>query len=116
MAMNATYRNIVADAGAAVVTHIGLVDDAGVEINGGSYARQPVTWLSATDGVIRPDDDRVFNVPGSTKVGGWRGFDQLAHPGGTNFGGEDLDEEVFNNAGTFTLVASGTGINHTSGT
>ena len=42
MAMNQTYLNAVADAGAALITHIGLVNGSGVEISGGTpaYARQ----------------------------------------------------------------------------
>lgn len=117
MAMTEGYRNAIADAGAALITHIGLVDEEGTELFGGSpaYARKAVTWTSASGGTIRPNADLTFDVPGSsTIVGGWRGFSALT--AGTNYGGADLTNETFVNQGQYKLVASGTGILHTDAT
>lgn len=113
--MNETYRNLIANAGANVITHIGLVDQAGDELSGGSpaYARQPVSWTAAVDGFVSPTADLVFNVPANTTVAGWSGFS--ADMGGTPYGGEDLTQEHFNGQGEFTLLAAGTGIAHDAG-
>ena len=110
MAMTADYRNLIADAGGAAVSHIGLVDGGGSEITGGSYARLAVTWTTASNGTIRPSSDLVFDVPAGATVAGWRGYSAITS--GTNYGGEDLASETFNNAGTYTLLAASTGINH----
>ena len=109
MAMSEGYRNAIADAGGELISHIGLVDDVGTEISGGSYARQAVTWTSASGGTIRPNADLTFDVPACT-VGGWRGFSASSE--GTNHGGEDLTEEVFAAAGQYKLLATSTGIKH----
>lgn len=113
MAMSTGYRNDIADYGGTLITHIGLVDDTGTEISGGdpAYARQAVTWTSASDGTIRPDADLTFNIPSGTTVGGWRGYD--ASTAGTDYGGADLTEESYASQGEYTLLASGTGILHT---
>jgi hypothetical protein len=69
MAMSETYRNAIANAGGALITHIGLVNSSGVEISGGGYARQAVTWTTASDGIIRPTADLV-SLPGLQLVVG----------------------------------------------
>lgn len=108
--MTVGYRDAIADHGGTLITHIGLVDETDTEISGGTYARQAVTWTTASDGTIRPTSDLEFDIPEGVTVGGWRGFDALTD--GTNYGGADLTNETFSNAGTYTLIASGTGINH----
>jgi hypothetical protein len=110
--MNATYRNAIATEGASLITHIGLVDEAGEEIDGGdpAYARQSVTWAAADNGRIQLDANLTFNVPADTTVGGWRGYS--ASTEGTNYGGKDLTNESFAGQGTYTLQASGTWIDH----
>jgi hypothetical protein len=110
--MSDGYRNAVGDAGAALITHIGLVDAATTEITGGdpAYARQAVTWVAADGGTIRPNADLTFNVPASTTVAGWRGFSALT--AGTNYGGADLTNEVFAAQGTYKLLAASSGVNH----
>lgn len=116
MSMSEGYRNAIADAGAALITHIGLVDDEGNELSGGAYARLPVYWSAASGGVIRPYADvglstnLEFDVPASTTVGGWRGFSALEE--GTNYGGADLTQEAYAGAGKYELLAASTGINH----
>ena len=54
MAMNAAFFNALRTAGKSAITHIGLVDETGTELTGGSpaYARQAVTWADGADGVM----------------------------------------------------------------
>jgi hypothetical protein len=110
MAMDTTYLNATADAGGALITHIGLVNASAVELSGGGYARQAVTWTAASNGLIRPSSDETFTVPAGAVVAGWRGFS--ASTGGTNYGGADLTQETYTNAGTYTLLAASTSIDH----
>lgn len=110
MAMNESYLNATADHGGSVITHLGLVNETGTEITGGTYARQPVNWVAATGGLIRPTADLDFEIPPAVTVGGWRGFTALT--GGTNHGGADVPQEVFTNGGIYTLEAALTYIDH----
>ena len=110
--MNATYLDAIATYGGTLISHVALVNGAGTEITGGTYARQPVTWTTANDGLIRPSNDLEFAVPAGGEVAGWRGFS--AATGGTGYGGADFSVEVFGSAGTFTLLASQTFIDHDS--
>ncbi len=108
--MNTAYLNATAAAGGALITHIGLVNAGGTELSGGDYARQPVTWTSPVNGLIRPNADRVFSVAAGAVVAGWRGYSALT--GGTDYDGAALTQVTFNNAGTYTLTAAATGIDH----
>jgi len=110
MAMNAAYLNLTADAGGAAITYLGLVDDQGDEISGGTYARQAVTWTAADNGRIYPTADKEFNIPSGATVAGWRGYDALTD--GTDYGGEALPEQPFASDGTYTLEAAKTWIEH----
>jgi len=111
MSMTEGYRNAIANHGGGLITHIGLVNGSDVELSGGTYARKAVTWVTAANGVIRPNADLSFDVPAGATVAGWRGFSALTS--GTNYGGESLTEETFAGAGQYKLLASGTGILHT---
>lgn len=93
-----------------LITHIGLVDETGTELTGGSpaYAREAVAWADDGDGVIRPNADLTFNVPADATVAGWRGYS--ASSAGTDYGGEDLSPETFLAQGAYTLLADQTGI------
>jgi hypothetical protein len=110
MSMNTSYLNAIANHGGGIITHIGLVNGSGTEISGGSYARKAVTWESASDGLIRPTADLLFNIPAGATVAGWRGF--TASSGGTNHGGAALTSAAFTNAGYYNLLAADTGIDH----
>ena len=70
----------------------------------------PAPGQLRNDLTIRPSADLVFDVPAGATVAGWRGFS--AATGGTNYGGEALTSETFNNAGQYKLIASETGILH----
>lgn len=113
--MNNTYLDIVAAAGAAVISHIGLVDQDGNELAGGSpaYARQAVFWNAPIAGFVQPAADLDFNVPGGVIVAGWRGYSAV--DSGTDYGGADLTPESYSGQGTYKLFAAGTGIDHEAG-
>jgi len=106
------YRNAIANHGASLITHIGLVDETGTELTGGSpaYERQAVTWTSASDGIIRPTADLTFDIPENTTVAGWRGYSALT--AGTNYGGKALTQETYAAQGEYKLLAASTGILH----
>lgn len=110
MAMSTAYLNLTADAGRAAITHVGLVDETGTEISGGTYARQAVAWVAAVDGKIVPTADKTFNIPANKKVAGWRGYSALTN--GTDYGGGALPEQPFASDGTYTLLAAQTYIDH----
>lgn len=113
-AMETAYLNAIATEGGTLITHIGLVNATGTELTGGSpaYARQAVTWTTASGGVIRPTADLTFNIPAGATVGGWRGYS--AATGGTNYGGDDLTNELYAGQGKYTLLAASTGITHSA--
>jgi len=98
----------MADGLAAVATHLGLVDETGTELTGGTYARLAVTWDAASAGLIRPGADSVFDIPAGVTVGGWRTYSALTT--GTDYGGSPLTNETFAGAGTYTLLAASTSI------
>lgn len=108
--MNTTFLNALATEADTLITHIGLVDDQGTELTGGSpaYARIAVTWTAPSNGLIRPDADLEFDVPASSNVAGWRGYS--ASTSGTDYGGEALTQEDYANQGTYTLLAASTAI------
>ena len=107
MPMNAAYLNATVDAGKALITHIGLVNASDVELSGGGYARQAVTWTAASGGLVRPTADRVFTTEAGDVVAGWKGFS--AAVAGTDYGGQALTQVTYSNAGTYTLLAASTG-------
>ena len=113
--MNATYRNALATAGAALITHIGLVDNTNTELAGGdpAYARKPVGWDASVDGYIQIDGNLLFDIPAGANVSGWRGYNQLdPGAGSVEYGGKSLTQEVFAGQGTYALLADETGIEH----
>lgn len=112
MSMSTAYLNETADAGGALISHLGLVDGNDSELSGGSYARKAVSWTSAASGLIRPTADLVFDVPSGATVAGWRGYSGATS--GTDYGGADLTSQPFNSSGEYTLLAAQTAIDHDS--
>ena len=110
MPMLAAYLNATANAGGALITHIGLVNGSGVEVSGGGYARQAVTWTAASAGLVRPTANLAFSVASGAVVAGWRGYSAVT--GGTDYGGAVLTTATFSNPGTYTLLAASTAIDH----
>ena len=111
MALSTAYLNAVASAGAGLVTHFGLVDAGGTELTGGTYARVANT-PTASGATWRPSTDLTFNVPAGVTVGGWRAYS--ASTAGTEYGGADLTNEAYTNAGTYVLTAAATGVTHSA--
>lgn len=111
MPMNTAYTNALRDVAGVktIVTHIGLVNGAGTALAG---ARLPVTWVNdADDGRIKPSGDLTFDVASGETVGGWQGYSALT--AGTAYGVVDLvDEGPYAAAGTYTLQAASTFIDH----
>lgn len=105
--MNEAYYNATANEGGLLVTFIALVDGTNAEV---SATRQPVTWTAAAGGLIRPTANLDFDIGAGNTVAGWVGFS--AATGGTNYGGADVPAEVFNQAGSYRLLASETSITH----
>jgi hypothetical protein len=110
MPMNTTYLNATATHGAGLITHIGLVNELDTELSGGDYARQPVTWTAADDGLVRPTANLEFAIQAGTTVTGWRGYSALT--AGTDYGGKALPPVAFTLPGTYRLLAASTGIDH----
>lgn len=110
MPMSTAYLNATATHGGSLITHIGLVNQSGTEIVGGSYARQAVTWTAVSAGLIRPTANLSFAIPAGTTVGGWRGYS--AATSGTDYGGANVTQETFAVAGTYILDSTLTAIDH----
>lgn len=105
--MNAAYLNLLAQAGAAGMTHVAILNGTGTQIG----ARQAVGW-AVTGGVTRLDGDYPYPVTAGTVVASWEGYS--AATGGTNYGPVPLTggSVTFANDGTFTLEAAGTAVDH----
>lgn len=86
--------------GATLVVYVGLVDETGTELTGGSYARQACT-ATATGGNIRLAVDETFSVPAGT-VAGWRAWS--ASTAGVDYGGDPVTAEVYAAPGQYTLT------------
>lgn len=107
MALNNNGLNVMLGGLTGVVTHVSLHTtepnaSGSNEVVGGSYARQTVTWGSATAGSVSASDEPVFDVPASTTVaylGLWS-----AATSGTFYGSLELtNPETFGGAGTLTM-------------
>ena len=103
--MNTEYINALTDHGRNLITYINLVDNEGTEI---PLPRKPVVWATPEDGTFFLDEDITFDVPAGFHVQGWRGYD--AEEEGTELCGADVQAKLFAQAGSYTLVASGTGV------
>lgn len=107
MALNNNGLNVMLDGLTGVVTYVSLHTtepnaSGSNEVAGGSYARQTVTWGTATAGSVSASDEPVFDVPASTTVaylGLWS-----ASTSGTFYGSLALtNPETFGGAGTLTM-------------
>ncbi len=74
--------------------------DAGVEVSGGSYARQSVSLAAASGGSRAHSNQPSFDVP----AGG--NFDYVGYfMGGSCIAEDDIPEETYGSAGTYTLTS-----------
>lgn len=110
--MNAAYLDVLAAAGAAEITHIGLVNGAGTPVGDG---RKAVTWTAPASGLIRPTADLVFAITAGEQPAAWRGYN--AATAGTDYEGAPLSPapSAYGNDGTYTLEAASTSIAHNAG-
>lgn len=114
--MNASYRNAIATHGATLLTHIGLVNNLGVELSGGTpaYARRAVAWTAPSNGIMRPTLDLVFDIPAGAIVAGWRAYTAIT--GGTDHGGAALTATPsYPQQGQYRLLAASSGVEHNAG-
>lgn len=110
MAIAVGYLSMGIELAKSTWTHIGLVDHYDVELVGGTpaYERQPVTWTIASDGLIRPTTNLVFNVPANAEIYYWQAYNAVT--GGVGYGQIQLPYESYTAQGVFTLLAASTGI------
>ena len=101
-------RNAMLDS--LTITHASLhTGDPGTtgvnEVTGGTYARKTVTMAAASAGTRSASNQPVFDVPAATTVthiGLWNNT--------TFLGSADPVDEVFANAGTYTVTAITIGV------
>ena len=105
--LNALARGIAPDTDGInkVSLHTASPGSTGTnEVTGGSYARQTITWNAASAGAIDDSNAPVFDVPAGTTVA-FVGFWYDSAGGNEAFAGYvDVADEVFTNAGTYTLT------------
>lgn len=105
MPINNSGKNVMLDYLGTVCTHASLYSDAGgtVEITGGSYARQTLTWASASNGSKAISNQPVFQIPAGATVA-TIGI-TTAISGGTQHALFDATDEVYGGAGTYTITS-----------
>jgi hypothetical protein len=101
MAFTTTARNYMLDQIGTVITHVALFNGSGVEISGGSYARQSVTWSAASGGSKSASNTPVFQIPAGAVVATVRLYS--ASSGGTEYVNYDATDETYGGAGTYTV-------------
>lgn len=105
---DATAKNVMLDALAAVMTRValhsadpGAANSATSELSGGGYARQIIGWNAATGGAIDDTATPAFTVGAGSTVA-WVSF---WNTGGTvRYAKKQVTSEVFGAAGTYTLT------------
>ena len=112
MPFEASYLNAIANEGRGDLYQMGLRDQNGNELTGGSYARLSVSaanWTSPVNGDITLINDKVFQVPAGVTVAGW--FITLVSTGLVGISGS-LTPETFVNGGQYRFVAANCTIKH----
>lgn len=73
---------------------------SGVEVSGGSYARQSVTFAAAANGSMDHSNQPQFDVPAGAD------FDYVGYfMGGSCIASDGVTEETYGSAGTYTLTS-----------
>lgn len=105
---DATAKNVMLDALAAVMTRValhsgdpGAANAADNELAGGGYARQAITWNAAAAGAIDSSNAPAFSIEGGDTVS-WVSFWNTA--GTVRYAKKDVTDEAFGAAGTYTLT------------
>ena len=104
--INITGRNAMLDNLGTLCVYMALYTDIGGtnEVSGGTYARQSITWASASNGVKAISNQPVFSVPGGTTVRSV-GF-LTALTSGTQHAIDDVTAETFAGDGTYTVASA----------
>ncbi len=71
------------------------------EVTGGTYARKTCAWSASGNGTMALNGTVVFDIPAGTTVS-YVGFWNSA--GSVFYGSADVTDEVFANAGTYSLT------------
>jgi hypothetical protein len=100
-----TMKNTLATSYGASATHGAIyttagTGTAGTEVTGGTYARKPLTWSAAANGVITAT--ATFDVPAGVTVRG--GGVHSALTAGTYLDGGAVTDQNFATAGQYTLT------------
>lgn len=98
--MENSYLNAVADAGAALITHISVADGP-AQLDELDVTRQPVTWVAAVNGNIVVDGSPEFNVLAGSTVNHVQYWSALT--GGTYYGSSAVTPEAFGGDGVYVL-------------
>lgn len=109
MAMENSYLEYIAEQGGELLDYIILVDEDGSTEIDRKEAGEDFEW-EYTDGELRPDQDLEFDVSSGDEVAEW----QVLDTDDSIQGSSSLPNESYDNDGTYTLVASDTGIIHTA--
>ena len=99
----AVAKNLMLSELASVGTHVALLNESGVEISGGTYARQPITWGTASGGAINATNQPVFDVPAGVTVGSIAVFSAVT--AGTKYSESSVVNETYAGDGTYTVTS-----------
>ena len=98
-------KNIALDDLGASATHVALFNGdpsgAGTEISGGSYARQSVTWNTASAGNLDSSNTPTFTVPAGATVNFIAVYDALT--GGNLLAYRAITAETFATEGSLVV-------------
>lgn len=99
--MTEAAKNAMLDYLATVATKAALYSGASTEVTGGTYARQTISWGSASGGSLSDTSIPAFNIPAGETVA----IVKLFNTAGTvEYGSFDVTDETFTNAGTYTIT------------
>jgi hypothetical protein len=99
--MNNDAKNYMLTQLASVATKASLHNGSGTEITGGTYARQTITWGSASSGSIIDTSIPAFDIPAGSTVAMVKLWNTA---GSTEYASFNVTSETFANAGTYTVT------------
>ena len=99
--MNADAKNAMLNHLKTLATKAALYSGASTEVTGGDYARQNLTWGTASGGSISDTSIPAFSIPAGQTVAIVKLFNSA---GSTDYASFDVTDETFTNAGTYTIT------------
>lgn len=104
--INITGRNAMLDNLGTLCVYMALYTDIGgtTEVTGGSYARQSITWASASNGSKSISNTPLFQVPAGVTVRSVGFLTALTN--GTQHAIDDVVAETFAGDGTYTVASA----------